>query len=369
MRLMRKTPLALGAAALLLAAAVVGLSGMGGKARADAGSMDAMRIDMNPNGAPANTATSLGSNETCARINENGTLDADEDATADTVTVDVTAKDIPVSNPMIGFSYWLEHDQSALTVQSEDANFLLSNTPGSSLFVLSNATPDSEAPADNVWKSDALDLGAAAGETGSGVLDRITISTDAGVATGDYQLSLSSAVHLDAVGADAHMPNNATADSNGDTLLDKVPNVAKISVNKDCTGGGTTSTPTVTPTPTPTPAGTPSATPGPPTATPTATPPGETPGPTPTGTPGVIVKGDNDCDGDVDTVDALKGLRHVAALDVAQNEPCTDLGSDDPVMGDMDCDGDVDSVDAMRILRHVAGLPNSLPDGCPLIGV
>ena len=38
------------------------------------------------------------------------------------------------------------------------------------------------------------------------------------------------------------------------------------------------------------------------------------------------------------------------------------------VKGDMDCDGDVDAVDALLILRDVAGLSVSLPPGCPAIG-
>ncbi len=36
--------------------------------------------------------------------------------------------------------------------------------------------------------------------------------------------------------------------------------------------------------------------------------------------------GDVDCDGDVDAVDALKIMRHVAALPVSQNEPCPNIG-------------------------------------------
>ena len=36
--------------------------------------------------------------------------------------------------------------------------------------------------------------------------------------------------------------------------------------------------------------------------------------------------GDIDCDGDVDAVDALQILRFVAALPVAQDEPCTNVG-------------------------------------------
>ncbi len=38
--------------------------------------------------------------------------------------------------------------------------------------------------------------------------------------------------------------------------------------------------------------------------------------------------GDADCDGDVDSVDALKILRYVAALPVAQTEPCPDIGTE-----------------------------------------
>ena len=44
-----------------------------------AGGMEAMRIDMDPAVTPANAQTFIGSREDCARINENDTLDADED--------------------------------------------------------------------------------------------------------------------------------------------------------------------------------------------------------------------------------------------------------------------------------------------------
>jgi hypothetical protein len=37
--------------------------------------------------------------------------------------------------------------------------------------------------------------------------------------------------------------------------------------------------------------------------------------------------GDVDCDSDVDSVDALKLLRHVAGLSVSQNDPCPDIGT------------------------------------------
>ena len=85
--------------------------------------------------------------------------------------------------------------------------------------------------------------------------------------------------------------------------------------------------------------------------------------------------GDNDCDGDNDSVDALKGLRHVAALSVSQDDLCPELGStvevadaSPHIWGDLDCDGDADSVDALKGLRHVAAFSVSQNEPCPDIG-
>ncbi|MEE8369765.1 MAG: hypothetical protein V3S00_03230, partial [Dehalococcoidia bacterium] len=70
------------------------------------------------------------------------------------------------------------------------------------------------------------------------------------------------------------------------------------------------------PTSTPTPTATPTATPS---AAPTATPP-------PTTTT-ALTQGDVDCDGDVDSIDALKIQRFIVGLSVTQTEPCPDIGS------------------------------------------
>ncbi|HSP54901.1 MAG TPA: dockerin type I domain-containing protein [Dehalococcoidia bacterium] len=65
--------------------------------------------------------------------------------------------------------------------------------------------------------------------------------------------------------------------------------------------------------------------------------------------------GDADCNGNVNSVDALGVLRSVAGL----GSPAC-LSS-----ADVDCSGAVNSVDALKILRHVAGLPQTgLPQGC-----
>ena len=125
-------------------------------------------------------------------------------------------------------------------------------------------------------------------------------------------------------------------------------------------------TPTPTPTPTPDPPA--STTPGPgETGTPTPT-------PSPTSGPEGLLQGDNDCDGDADSVDALKGLQHVAAIDFSQEPGCPALGGaipagDSPdIFGDVDCDGDVDSVDGLKVLRFVAALPVSQNEPCVDIG-
>jgi Tol biopolymer transport system component len=134
-------------------------------------------------------------------------------------------------------------------------------------------------------------------------------------------------------------------------------------------GGSGTPTPPPTPTPTPvppTPTPTAAVTPTP-TLAPTPT---LTPTPTPTQTPGGLKQGDVDCDRDVDAVDALKVLRHVASLPLPPSPGCPEMESEvtGHPFGDVDCDGDVDAVDALRILRYVAGLDPGQPPGCAPIG-
>jgi hypothetical protein len=108
-------------------------------------------------------------------------------------------------------------------------------------------------------------------------------------------------------------------------------------------------------------------------ATPTPVP---TPSPTPTPAPGQNRWGDNDCDGDVDSVDGLKALQELADLPYTQTQPCFVLGSVVGIetasgvqiaWGDVDCDGDFDAVDALAILRSVVGFVVSQQQPCPAI--
>jgi hypothetical protein len=83
----------------------------------------------------------------------------------------------------------------------------------------------------------------------------------------------------------------------------------------------------------------------------------------------VGLSGDVDCAGGVNSIDALKLLRHVAGLDVAQTDPCPDIGTaDGELFGDINCDGSITAVDALFVLRFVAALPANVPQGCRPVG-
>lgn len=88
--------------------------------------------------------------------------------------------------------------------------------------------------------------------------------------------------------------------------------------------------------------------------------------------------GDLDCDGDADSVDALKTLQNAAGIAVNQ-DGCPEFESDAfavdndddgpaVIWGDLDCDGDSDSVDALKALQNVAGVGVNQPPDCPELG-
>ncbi|HET8945324.1 MAG TPA: hypothetical protein VFO59_11130 [Dehalococcoidia bacterium] len=81
--------------------------------------------------------------------------------------------------------------------------------------------------------------------------------------------------------------------------------------------------------------------------------------------------GNADCNQVVNATDALKILRYVAGLSVAQSEPCKDVGQtigSGFKQGDVDCSGAVLATDALKILRRVAGLAAGTSCSGPIIG-
>ena len=66
--------------------------------------------------------------------------------------------------------------------------------------------------------------------------------------------------------------------------------------------------------------------------------------------------GDVDRNGEVDPIDALKILQHIAN----PKNQLFDLV--EPLAADVDCNGEVDPIDALKILQHIANPKNSLFD-------
>ncbi len=81
------------------------------------------------------------------------------------------------------------------------------------------------------------------------------------------------------------------------------------------------------------------------------------------------MQADNDCSESVDSVDALKGIQHAAAISLSQNAGCPQIGSGvESIFGDVDCDGAADAIDALKILQFVAAIPSSQNEPCTDIG-
>ena len=294
--------------------------------------MAAMSVDMDEEIAPANTSSVIGSREACARINENDTLDADEDS-VDGLNIDVTADDVPVysnagtpgnltddTGGIVGHQFTLNYASQALTIQQQivdaQAVNILARNVGSTIFDVSDVPPDDNA--DNSWLSSALDTSTAPPESGDGVLGRLTLTTDAGATAGAYGLTLSESAHLDAQGA-AYAP--------------AVTNAAVIAVNEAC---GVSSPP-------------PPQTPGPPTATPT--PPTETPRPTAPPAVGPMDAMSIDMDEEAAPANTSSAL--------GSREACARINENDML------DADEDAVDALNIDVTAAGVRPFNDNGTP----
>ena len=122
-----------------------------------------------------------------------------------------------------------------------------------------------------------------------------------------------------------------------------------------------THTPTVTPSPEPTPTATPTHTPTPtPTPVPTTHHPSPTPTPEVTDTP---APGDVDCDAQLTGNDSVRILEFVAGVETSPITDCPPVGGADTQSagrvshphGDLDCNGLVDTRDALFVLRAMAG--------------
>jgi hypothetical protein len=194
-------------------------------------------IDADPAG---NTATALGPIDGCVSV-----------ASGQTVTVDLFIIDV---QGLAGWQGSLTYDNSVVTILDLDAHLFLAANPSSQVV---NLSPDSLPDTDGEYRPLVADLGDKTGESGEGVLARLTLQA---VGSGRSALALS-----DLILADPQV--NYIGDTNGDSYFDGPVTGAEIRVDEAC--------PSATPLSKPTPAAplevTPPATATPPLAT--ATPP------------------------------------------------------------------------------------------------
>ena len=104
---------------------------------------------------------------------------------------------------ILGYQFNLTYDHTVMTVtavtlDSNSVNLIVAN-PGSALFVGGGVLPDG----DGSYDSTVLDTGPGTPESGSGVLERITLTIREAAAAGQYNLLIdpSNIVQLDATGA------------------------------------------------------------------------------------------------------------------------------------------------------------------------
>jgi hypothetical protein len=185
----------------------------------------AVGIDAIPGATPANTATSLGSIDSCRVVN-NG----------DTFTVDFYVQNIP--GPGIeGLQGSLHYTSTKLKVTASSTSFMLAAGAGSSVTDLTNPSTDALPDTDGTFTPIAADFGSGAShsETGSGVLVRVTLQA---IANGAASLTLT-----DVKLADPSF--NPIGDTNADGIFDGPISNAQIRIGGSCSVGGVSEAPDV----------------------------------------------------------------------------------------------------------------------------
>lgn len=128
------------------------------------------------------------------------------------------------SGGITGYQYTLNYASSQFTVQAQEAktpavNIMAANNadPANSILNASEPVPDNNS--NNWWDSAAVDLGTETPESGSGVLDRLTITTESLPTAGQYLINPT---------------NNGHSDAGGSAYAPDLTNVANIALNQAC---------------------------------------------------------------------------------------------------------------------------------------
>jgi hypothetical protein len=195
-----------------------------------AAGMDAMALDMNVAG---NSANAVGGRQDCLALSP-----------GETASVDVSARLIPPSNPSTGYSYKLSYESDALTIVSQDPNYLLAANPGSVVVSTGDPLPDNDL--NDEWNADVTDTGSGSAESGSGVLDRLTVQVNPAAGPGVYLLTLINNGHAGQAGPlsppdttfAASVAVNVPCDSDGDGWNDVTEPVIGTSPDQNCGASG-----------------------------------------------------------------------------------------------------------------------------------
>ncbi len=211
-------------ALLILATLAAPLAGLPRPAAA-ASSIPVLAVDADPSG---NGPRAVGPIEDCVST-----------APGQTVAVDIALPDpgVPAGRGIAAYQFNLFYDPAILSIADEDQGLLLDQAPGSTLFPISEATPDTN----GIFFSGAADFGpkgiepAGASETGPGVLVRLTLQPRA---AGSSPLLLRDIILLD--------------DGSQSISVDSVQ-TATVLVGQPCPGRseGAPSAPVPSPAPTP----------------------------------------------------------------------------------------------------------------------
>ncbi len=176
-------------------------------------------IDTDTAHTPANTATSLGSRQTCVSIPAGAPYD-----------IDLTVQDV---SQLLGWASTIQYDPSVISITGINVRMFQAADGRSSVVNVSDPVPSS----DGTFYASGVDLTAPPNQdSGNGVLARITVTP---LGTGISPLTITRPVLTDVNG-------NVINDLNGDGFFDGTLFSGKLAVGVTCTG----QTPTPTPTPT-----------------------------------------------------------------------------------------------------------------------
>jgi hypothetical protein len=280
----------------------------------------------------SNTASSLGSIQSCTEV-----------GVGDSVTVDLFVQNV---TDIQGYDIRINFDPARIEVTSADPAYMvagigaLAEPDGAGRYLVGN--------------------GASTSSSGSGVLARFTLQA---LASGLSPFTIS----MSPIPPTLSGPSGPIGNTNGDIYgyFDGPIVNAQIAIDQSCSGVTPAPTQTQPPAPTvsPTQAPTPSPTVGSTTGTPTFTP-----------VPGTIPWGDANCMLGVTIDDAIAIAKLKSGVPITPiGTPCPNVGAEvvggsiEVDWGDFNCDGQFNLADAIAIMRYLIGIATGAPAGCPSI--